>query len=51
MFRHRRGRLVSPGGEPSGVVVANNNGAVFFYSSPWDGDAVVRLARWLMAQP
>ena len=40
-----------PGGEPGGVVVANNGGAVLFYSSPWDGDTVARLARWLMAQP
>ena len=40
-----------PGGEPGGVVAANNGGAVLFYSSPWDGDTVARLARWLMAQP
>ena len=40
-----------PGGEPGGVVVANNGGAVLFYSSPWDRNTVVRLARWLMAQP
>ena len=40
-----------PGGEPGGVVVANNGGAVLFYSSPWDRDTAVRLARWLMAQP
>jgi arylsulfatase A-like enzyme len=40
-----------PGGEPGGIVVANNGGAVLFYSSPWDRDTVVRLARWLMAQP
>lgn len=40
-----------PGGEPGGVVVANNGGAVLFYSSPWDQETAVRLARWLMAQP
>ena len=40
-----------PGGEPGGVVVANNGGAVLFYSSPWNRDTAVRLARWLMAQP
>ena len=39
------------GGEPGGVVVANNGGAVLLYSSPWDRDTAVRLARWLMAQP
>ena len=40
-----------PGGEPGGVVVASNGGAVLFYSSPWDRDTVVRLAEWLIAQP
>ena len=40
-----------PGGEPGGVVVASNGGAVLFYASPWDRDTVVRLAQWLMAQP
>lgn len=40
-----------PGGEPGGVVVANNGGAVLFYASPWDRDTVVRLAHWLMGQP
>ena len=40
-----------PGGEPGGIVVANNGGAALFYSSPWDRDTVVRLARWLIAQP
>ena len=40
-----------PGGEPGGVVVASNGGAVLFYASPWDRKTVVRLAEWLMAQP
>ena len=40
-----------PGGEPGGVVVANNGGAVLFYSSPWERDTIVRLAQWLMSQP
>ena len=40
-----------PGGKPGGVVVANNGGAVLFYSSLWDRGTSVRLARWLMAQP
>ena len=39
------------GGEPGGVVVANNGGAVLFYSSPWHRDTVVKLVGWLMAQP
>ena len=40
-----------PGGEPGGVVIANNGGAVLFYSSPWDRGTVARLAEWLMGQP
>lgn len=40
-----------PGGEPGGIVAANNGGAVLFYSSPWERDTVVRLASWLMTQP
>ena len=39
------------GGEPGGVVVANNGGAVLFYSSPWNRDTVVSLVEWLMSQP
>ena len=39
------------GGEPGGVVVANNGGTVLFYASPWERDTIVRLALWLMAQP
>ncbi len=39
------------GGEPGGVVVANNGGAVLFYASPWGRDTVERLSKWLMAQP
>ena len=39
------------GGEPGGVVVANNGGAVLFYSSPWDRETVVSLVAWLMSQP
>ena len=55
-----------PGGEAGGVAVANNGGAVLFYSTPFSGraaplppaalsqqadrDTVVRLASWLMAQ-
>ena len=40
-----------PGGEPGGVVVAHNGGAVLFYSAPWERDTIVRLAAWLVAQP
>jgi arylsulfatase A-like enzyme len=40
-----------PGGEPGGVVVAQNGGAVLFYTPPGDLDAAKRLAAWLMAQP
>ena len=40
-----------PGGEPGGVVVANNGGAVLLYSSPWNRETVVNLVEWLMAQP
>ena len=39
------------GGEPGGVVVANNGGAVLFYASPWNKETVVNLVGWLMAQP
>ena len=39
------------GGEPGGVVVANNGGAVLFYSSPRDRETVVSLVAWLMSQP
>ena len=39
------------GGEPGGVVVANNGGAVLLYSSPWNRETVVKLVDWLMAQP
>ena len=39
-----------PAGEPGGVVVANNGGAVLFYASPWNRDTIVRLANWLMGQ-
>jgi arylsulfatase A-like enzyme len=40
----------SAGGEPGGVVVASNGGAVLFYSSPWNRETVVKLVKWLMAQ-
>ena len=40
-----------PGGEPGGVAVAHNGGAVLFYATPWDRETVARLAQWLMAQP
>ena len=40
-----------PGGEPRGVVVAQNGGAVLFYTPPGDLDTAQRLAAWLMAQP
>ena len=40
-----------PGGEPGGVAVANNGGAVLFYASPWERNTIVRLASWLMDQP
>ena len=39
------------GGEPGGVVVANNGGAVLFYSSPWNKETAVNLVEWLMARP
>lgn len=39
------------GGEPGGVVVANNGGAVLFYSIPRSSDTVVSLVEWLMSQP
>ena len=39
-----------PGGEPGGVVVAQNGGAVLFYTPPGDLDTAQRLAAWLMAQ-
>lgn len=40
-----------PGGEPGGVAIANNGGAVLFYASPWEQETVEQLAQWLMAQP
>ena len=40
-----------PGGEPGGVAVASNGGAVLFYASPWDLETVSRLVKWLMVQP
>ena len=40
-----------PGGEPGGVVIASNGGAVLFYASPWERKTVEGLAQWLMAQP
>lgn len=40
-----------PGGEPGGVAIANNGGAVLFYSTPWERHTLERLAQWLMAQP
>ncbi|MEE8466031.1 MAG: alkaline phosphatase family protein [Dehalococcoidia bacterium] len=40
-----------PGGEPGGVVVAQNGGAVLFYTHPGDHGTVGRLAAWLMTQP
>ena len=40
-----------PGGEPGGLAVASNGGAVLFYASPWDRNTVKRLVQWLMAQP
>ncbi len=40
-----------PGGEPGGVVVAQNGGAVLFYTPLGDLDTPKRLAAWLMAQP
>lgn len=40
-----------PGGEPGGVVIASNGGAVLFYAAPWERQTVERLAQWLMTQP
>ncbi|NQW22914.1 MAG: alkaline phosphatase family protein [SAR202 cluster bacterium] len=40
-----------PGGEAGGVVVAQNGGAVLFYTSPGDVGTATRLADWLMRQP
>ena len=40
-----------PGGDPGGVVVANNGGAVLFYTHPGHRASVERLAAWLMDQP
>ena len=40
-----------PEGEPGGVIVAQNGGAVLFYTQPGDLDTPGRLAAWLMAQP
>jgi arylsulfatase A-like enzyme len=39
------------GGQPGGVIVAQNGGAVLFYTAPGDLDTANRLAGWLMAQP
>ncbi|MDA0263012.1 MAG: alkaline phosphatase family protein [Chloroflexi bacterium] len=39
------------GGEPGGVVVAQNGGAALFYTQPGDRNTAERLAGWLMAQP
>jgi len=39
------------GGEPGGVIVAQNGGAVLFYTTPGDMGTAQRLAAWLMAQP
>ena len=39
------------GGEPGGVVVAQNGGSVLFYTSPRDRDTAVNLTKWLMGQP
>ena len=41
----------SLGGEPGGVVVAQNGGAALFYTPPGDLETAQRLAEWLMAQP
>jgi len=41
----------APGGEPGGVIVAQNGGAVLFYTPPGDLETAQRLAEWLMAQP
>ena len=40
-----------PGSEPGGVVVAQNGGAVLFYTPPGDLGTAQRLAAWLMTQP
>ena len=40
-----------PGGEPGGVIVAQNGGAVLFYTPAGDLDTAQRLAAWLMAHP
>ena len=40
-----------PGGEPGGVIVAQNGGAVLFYTPAGDLETAQRLAAWLMAQP
>jgi len=39
------------GGEPGGVIVAQNGGAVLFYTMPGDMGTAQCLAAWLMAQP
>ena len=40
-----------PGGEPGGVVVAQNGGAALLYTPPEDSETARRLAVWLMSQP
>ncbi|MCH7606702.1 MAG: alkaline phosphatase family protein [Chloroflexi bacterium] len=39
-----------PGGEPGGIVVAHNGGAVLFYTGDGDRATAERLAFWLMEQ-
>jgi len=39
------------GGGPGGVIVAQNGGAVLFYTMPGDMGTAQCLAAWLMAQP
>ena len=39
------------GGVPEGMVVANNGGAVLFYTEPGHPGSAERLAAWLMEQP
>jgi len=40
-----------PEGGPGSVIVAQNGGAVLFYTRPGDLETPERLATWLMAQP
>ena len=40
-----------PGGQPGGVLVAQNGGSALFYAHEADREVVTRLATWLSKQP